>query len=264
MYYKCSRCQLKFKQKCQIIKHYNNKKICGCKDISIPNYNNIDKMRELSLIPLYDDEEKTDFNCNKCGKSFSNDFSMKRHIKSSCKKDIIISNENITNSKLNIGDNNLIDCPININFNFNINGFDEKWSIDHINDDVLSSIIINNKMYENLFTKLMENIENINIILNDDNGFVYMKNTNKPEEKKKEKIFNDIVEKLKIQLKDIVEFKKNKDITFKHFHNSFYYIQYFYMLYKQKDLQFNTFNEAFEKIIINNNDIAKQIFETNI
>lgn len=260
MYYKCVRCNLVCKQKGHIVKHYNNKQICAVKDITIPDYNDIEKMRNLSLIPQYDDEDIKEHSCKTCNKTFCNKFNLDRHVKSSCKKDNII--ENIKDSKLNLvnGDNNtcLIDCPINnYNINITLNGFDEKWSLDHISNDRLKLILIDYQMYEKLFEEIMKNINNINIILEDNNGTVYLKENKENQIKNKEQLLLDIVTKLKTQLKELAEIQKKNNMTLQHINATNLVIQLIYMQYIQKDSIFNNINDVIEKIIASKNDIAK-------
>jgi len=219
MYYSCIRCNEKFMKKDLLIRHFKNKRLCDCKDLTIVGLN-IDEYLKRSIIPKYDDEKETPHKCDACERSFSNKKYLFEHSKKYCKTKEILNTNTVSDSgdKNIVGNNNAnnsynTNCN-NVNINININGFDEKWNISHIPIENLLKIILSKNKFIFLLKEIVKNIENINVNIDEDsdNCFVYKKITNSYEKKDINDVVKETLFKLKNQLHEIINnYNNNND-----------------------------------------------------
>lgn len=206
-YFECKRCFYRCNQKSDMQRHINKKILCT-RIIESYKYD-IEKLRELSLIRIYDNEyesdDKSNHICFRCNKSFISNSSLKRHNMNYCKskseedkkcnkanicesKKINIENlnNNIDNSNTTINNttinNTTINNTINNNVNFNINitkSFDEDWDISNIDLNKKLILLLNNSKFTSTLENILENEVNLNVLIDktSDTGLVYLDNS---------------------------------------------------------------------------------------
>ena len=214
MYYKCKRCDYKCNMKGDMNKHLLRKKKCDHLTPESMKYTE-EEIINISNEPIYDDDDnkKKCIQCKKCSKLFTLANNMEHHMKTSCKgkkEDEKLNNnnsiniENIENVENLTNIENIYIENINISPTININlvGFDEKWNIDHIDENLKNTILMCNHKYTELLKETLENILNLNVIIdtNSEKGFVYNKGKKQFEKMDKNKIIEETVLKLKTQL----------------------------------------------------------------
>ena len=110
-------------------------------------------------------------------------------------------NNNIENQNITI--NNVIN--FNPVLNINIQDFKEDWKTDHITDMVKKVVFMCQNKFSSFLTEVLKNNENNNVVIdkNSLNGYVYNKETMEFEEKDKDYIIEETVEKIKNHLLDL-------------------------------------------------------------
>ena len=126
----------------------------------------------------------------------------------------------------------------NINVkNINLVGFDEKWNLSHIEDNLKFLFMFSEYKYTDLLKGILQNLINLNVVLDkySEKGFVYLNETKKFESREQSEIIEDTLHKLQEQLYEIYEqIRENKKIFFdrkilnkvvcdiKHKHNDYF------------------------------------------
>ena len=176
-YYECKRCFYTCKQKNDMIKHLNIKKICKK---SINSYKYSEKDEELyNLSLIKNNNNYNNIECTYCNKNYSTKSNLLQHINKYCKKkDVNNIKDKPFIDKSIIGNNNNIDNSItNINFNFNIiKSFDDNWSIDHLDNKDKLVLLLNNSKFTSTLENILENEVNLNVLIENNNCLVYKNN----------------------------------------------------------------------------------------
>ena len=164
-YYQCKRCLHKCKQKNDMYRHLNKKKICIriLESFQIYKSENDDQLYELSLVQVK--KQKTTF-CEFCNKYFYNTNNLKRHIDKYCSKKKYNKNENKNNNDLDNNSNNDSDN----NSDDNLDDDSDNNDADTNNDLYINKLTNNNNSGNNHKNKpniiINQNDKNINIINN--------------------------------------------------------------------------------------------------
>jgi len=165
-----------------------------------------DKLYELSLIKNVFNDDKKKFKCEKCFVTYSTNGNLKRHMNEYCKgvdsKNVVVNNNsnitnNIVNNITNNNTNNTNNNTNNINIVQFINPFNisSKWSTDHINVNEQYDILMKTKLlYSNTLEKILENDENLNLLIDKNNGIVY--NNDDLEKMELDKLYRLVIGKL--------------------------------------------------------------------
>ena len=170
--------------------------------------------------------------CEYCNKFFSEKYNLKKHQKRSCKglKKLELDKlNNMGNNKQDINNinNNLnIEKQVNIsnkttNSNniiiinqHNLEGFDDKWTTEHIDNYIRQMILLSDHKYTNLLDEILKNKSNLNVIMNNDQnyGLVYKNKDDMYVNMKVREIIDKSIEKLYEQLNIFYTELVNNDI----------------------------------------------------
>ena len=167
-HYLCKRCFHKCKQKNDMVKHLNNKKLC---EKSIESYKYSNKDEELYNLSLIKESiiQNNNLMCKNCNKCYTTRSNLNQHINNYCKKlnnNIIknIENDNNKNddkmNNKNENDNKTNNKNINDNFINNIGNN----NINNITDNSINNITDNS--INNITDNSINNITNISLNIN--------------------------------------------------------------------------------------------------
>jgi len=165
-----------------------------------------------------------------------------------------IQNQNITN---NITNN------ITIKFD-NLIEFNKDWDISHINEYELLKILFNPSKFTNFHEKILKNINNNNVVINDDStGFICTNQDNKKDYKeyKLDEIIENIMSKIHKQLKDISKALQkdfNDQEIIKVFEQTNYNLDIKYNDFNNSDTTKLNVNKLFSKILNDNKNTATE------
>jgi hypothetical protein len=228
-----------------MLKHLQKFKKCEHKSIDTLNLS--DKIIiEKSLLPIYSyNNNEKKYECKVCMKKYSCTKSLHRHNKTCTNNENIFDENNTENNKIknhsninienienfiNIENLNLFSTKnneikmkeikeklseINPNIsidninvkNINLVGFDEKWNLSHIDDNLKYLFMYSEYKYTDLLKEILQNIINLNVVLDkySEKGFVYLNETKKFESREQSEIVEDTLHKLQEQLYEIYE-----------------------------------------------------------
>ena len=209
-YFECQRCFYKSLKKSDMINHLNRVKKCEKQfhcfkysDEELYNLSLIRNDKKIKNIPLKENVEKNEdkkYVCEKCNLSLTTKGNLKRHVLNYCKpsekeKEIeknVINNSNNNNSNNN-NSNNVINNINNINIQI-VNPFNDKWSTEHIDIDEKYKIFQNKYIFNNTLEKILENDINLNVLIDNEIGYVY--NNNSLEKMDVKKLIRIVIEKI--------------------------------------------------------------------
>ena len=197
-YYECLRCKFKTKYKNDMRRHLD--RIVKCGKILDAYFYNDEELYLKSLTPIKEEviidnksvieEEKKEkvksdkiLNCEFCNKKFQSSYNVKRHQKTSCKKEDRNTIQNQNNTQNNI---------IIKSENGGLKSFYEDWSVEHIDNYLKMVMLLSKTKYTDFLTEVMKNKENLNVIIdkNSESGLVY---------KNKQEMY------VKLKMKEILE-----------------------------------------------------------
>ncbi len=223
-YYKCLRCNYKTCRYNDMKKHLSRKIKC-IQDIELHKYSD-DFVNEQSLLLKYkengDIEKKpviknNKIKCNNCNISFTKKSNLVRHLKKCVIEEVPISTEqqqphsnhieNHIESQYNIANQHNISTTNNViivNSN-NLCSFNEKWTIEHIDEYLRNNIFLSGTKYTDLLDEILKNKNNLNVIIDKDSnyGLVYKNEDELYVNMKVKEIIEKSMEKLYEQLNDL-------------------------------------------------------------
>jgi len=182
-------------------------KVNNHQNINIENIENIENFINIENLNLFSTENK------------NNEINMKE-----IKEKLSEINPNISMDNINVKNINLV-------------GFDEKWNLSHIQDNLKFLFMFSEYKYTDLLKEILQNLINLNVVLDkySEKGFVYLNETKQFESREQSEIIEDTLHKLQEQLYDIYEqIRENKKIFFdrkllnkvvcdiKHKHNDYF------------------------------------------
>ena len=217
-YYKCLRCNYKTYRYNDMRKHLNRKIKCT-QDIDSYKYDD-NFINEQSLLLKYkengDIEKKptSDDNkikCNNCNINFTKKSNLSRHLKN-CVIKVPVSTgppyiENHIESQYNIANQHNISTTNNViivNSN-NLRSFNEKWTIEHIDEYLRNNIFLSGTKYTDLLDEILKDKNNLNVIIEKDSnyGLIYKNEEELYVNMKVKEIIEKSMEKLYDQLNDL-------------------------------------------------------------
>jgi hypothetical protein len=203
------------------MKKHLNRKIKCTQDIDSYKYDD-NFINEKSLLLKYNEngdiEKKTTgddnkIKCNNCNISFTKKSNLLRHLKK-CVIEVPElqqpqSNhiENHIESQYNIANQHNISTTNNViivNSN-NLCSFNEKWTIEHIDEYLRNNIFLSGTKYTDLLDEILKNKNNLNVIIDKDSnyGLVYKNEDELYVNMKVKEIIEKSMEKLYEQLNDL-------------------------------------------------------------
>lgn len=235
--YICKKCDFTTKNKYDMLKHLNKKKICipsGIEKYNITDeYNKIESLKPIYIYDL--DNTENLYKCINCSKCLKTKKTLNNHIKN-CKimneitKNEIINMDKIEDIKEQTDKNNLTNITYNINNNINnitninfnpivnihLQDFKEEWKTDHIDEIVKKVILLCQNKFSNLLIEILKNDVNHNVVIdkNSINAYVYNKEKMDFELKNRELIIEETLSKLKYQLLSLTSEINNGLYTF--------------------------------------------------
>ena len=268
-YYECKRCLYRTNKIYNIKGHLNRINKCEKSPLNLFKYSD-EELYKLSLIKHINNdnndnnEDKKDdkkFICEKCNMNFTTKGNLKRHITNTCKnKDN--NNNTIYNGNVNNINGNVIN---NIQHNINIqliNPFKSEWSSDHIDVNDKYDILKNNYLYKTTLEKILENDTNLNVLIENEIGYVY--NNNSIDKMNVKDVVRRILEKINTTINNFCnEIKKSeidKDIDI--INEAVYISDVNFNNYRANN---NNFQDKAKKMITNiygnKSDKTRKIFE---
>lgn len=197
--YECDVCMRRYTTQKSLSRHNKNcTKIDNISNINIENYINIENLNVYSINEKEDNDTKNEIKENS-------------EIEKEMNREQLITPDLLENNKISIENMNIK------NININLVGFDEKWNLSHIEDNLKYLFMFSEYKYTDLLKEILENIINLNVILDkySEKGFVYLNETKKFESREQSKIIEDTIHKLQEQLYEITDkLKGNKKICF--------------------------------------------------
>jgi hypothetical protein len=274
MNYSCKRCGYETNFKANMKSHLDRLKKCS-KNISC-----IDKDdEELYNMSLNPNKSNNNIHCKICNKNYSRIDSYNRHLKNNkkCNSEKVnnITLNNISNSNITYGDT--INNNINNNINVYIIPFDNKWSIEHINNKDKCHIVSSLMKYTTLLNELLENDENLNVIVeeNTNEALIFKNNEDKYVNIKKKDLYSKTMKELKnilIEMTNEIINSNDSNINYStiiknSLKSELLTIMKKYEDYEKNNKVLNNANISLEKVFINKkNDaeiIAKKMIESN-
>jgi len=219
-YYKCLRCNYKTYRYNDMKKHLNRKIKCT-QDIDSYKYDD-NFINEKSLLLKYNEngdiEKKTTgddnkIKCNNCNMNFTKKSNLLRHLKK-CVIEVPeqqqpSSNhiENHIETQYNIANQHNISTTNNViivNSN-NLRSFNEKWTIEHIDEYLRNNIFLSGTKYTDLLDEILKDKNNLNVIIEKDSnyGLIYKNEEELYVNMKVKEIIEKSMEKLYEQLNDL-------------------------------------------------------------
>lgn len=185
-FYECARCNYRARRNSDMLRHLTRKIRCP-KNIDSYKYSD-EEIHNLSMTlqKNMDNIDICKLHCENCLKTFSRSDNLKKHMKTSCKKNqnnpinTVINIENKTQNNIGSNIENQTNNIIIINpANNNLTPFDNLWNIEHIDKYIRQVILLSDNKYTNLLDEILKNKENLNVIIekNGQYGLVY-KNEN--------------------------------------------------------------------------------------
>ena len=170
--------------------------------------------------------------CEYCNKLFSEKYNLRKHQKRSCKGLKKLELDKLNNIGGNKQDINNINNNLNIEKQVNISnqttnsgniiiinqnnleGFDDKWTTEHIDNYIRQMILLSDHKYTNLLDEILKNKSNLNVIMNNDQnyGLVYKNKDDMYVNMKVREIIDKSIEKLYEQLNIFYTELVNNDI----------------------------------------------------
>ena len=260
------------------IKHihntYNYEEIENLNIFQINNIHDINKKYLLNNIIKFNDEldinNLKEYQCFRCGYR-STKSNIQNHFEqnTNCKREITCPYTDIEIKILNEQQfiNNIQNQNItnNITIKFdNLIEFSKDWDISHINEYELLKILFNPSKFTNFHEKILKNINNNNVVINDDStGFVCTNQDNKKDYKeyKLDEIIENIMDKIHKQLKNISEALQkdfNDQDIIKVFEQTNYNLDIKYNDFNESDATKLNVNKLFSKILNDNKNTAME------
>ena len=195
------------------------------------NEANVD-INNLNSLEIQNTTSENGVQCEYCNKLFSEKYNLRKHQKRSCKGLKKLELDKLNNTGGNKQDINNINNNLNIEKQFNISnqttnsgniiiinqnnleGFDDKWTTEHIDNYIRQMILLSDHKYTNLLDEILKNKSNLNVIMNNDQnyGLVYKNKDDMYVNMKVREIIDKSIEKLYEQLNIFYTELVNNDI----------------------------------------------------
>ena len=202
-------------------------------NIHIPSNNEANiEINNLNSLEIQNTNPENGVQCEYCNKLFSEKYNLRKHQKRSCKGLKKLELEKLNNTGGNKQDINNINNNLNIEKQVNISnqtnnssniiiinqnnleGFDDKWTTEHIDNYIRQMILLSDHKYTNLLDEILKNKSNLNVIMNNDQnyGLVYKNKDDMYVNMKVREIIDKSIEKLYEQLNIFYTELVNNDI----------------------------------------------------
>ena len=195
------------------------------------NEANVD-INNLNSLEIQNTTTENGVQCEYCNKLFSEKYNLRKHQKRSCKGLKKLELDKLNNTGGNKQDINNINNNLNIEKQVNISnqttnsgniiiinqnnleGFDDKWTTEHIDNYIRQMILLSDHKYTNLLDEILKNKSNLNVIMNNDQnyGLVYKNKDDMYVNMKVREIIDKSIEKLYEQLNIFYTELVNNDI----------------------------------------------------
>ena len=195
------------------------------------NEANVD-INNLNSLEIQNTTSENGVQCEYCNKLFSEKYNLRKHQKRSCKGLKKLELDKLNNIGGNKQDINNINNNLNIEKQVNISnqttnsgniiiinqnnleGFDDKWTTEHIDNYIRQMILLSDHKYTNLLDEILKNKSNLNVIMNNDQnyGLVYKNKDDMYVNMKVREIIDKSIEKLYEQLNIFYTELVNNDI----------------------------------------------------
>ena len=195
------------------------------------NEANVD-INNLNSLEIQNTTSENGVQCEYCNKLFSEKYNLRKHQKRSCKGLKKLELDKLNNTGGNKQDINNINNNLNIEKQVNISnqttnsgniiiinqnnleGFDDKWTTEHIDNYIRQMILLSDHKYTNLLDEILKNKSNLNVIMNNDQnyGLVYKNKDDMYVNMKVREIIDKSIEKLYEQLNIFYTELVNNDI----------------------------------------------------
>jgi len=197
------------------------------------NDKNNNTIQETNSIEIQNTNPENRIQCEFCNKFFSEKYNVRKHQKRSCKGLKKLELDKLNNLGINKQDINNINNNLNIEKQVNISnktnnsnniiiinqhnleGFDNKWTTEHIDNYIRQMILLSDHKYTNLLDEILKNKSNLNVIMNNDQnyGLVYKNKDDMYVNMKVREILDKSIEKLYEQLNIFYTELVNNDIV---------------------------------------------------
>ena len=187
---------------------------------------------DINILEIQNTTTENGVQCEYCNKLFSEKYNLRKHQKRSCKGLKKIELDKLNNIGGNKQDINNINNNLNIEKQVNISnqttnsgniiiinqnnleGFDDKWTTEHIDNYIRQMILLSDHKYTNLLDEILKNKSNLNVIMNNDQnyGLVYKNKDDMYVNMKVREIIDKSIEKLYEQLNIFYTELVNNDI----------------------------------------------------
>ena len=187
---------------------------------------------EINSLEIQNTTTENGVQCEYCNKLFSEKYNLRKHQKRSCKGLKKLELDKLNNIGGNKQDINNINNNLNIEKQVNISnqttnsgniiiinqnnleGFDDKWTTEHIDNYIRQMILLSDHKYTNLLDEILKNKSNLNVIMNNDQnyGLVYKNKDDMYVNMKVREIIDKSIEKLYEQLNIFYTELVNNDI----------------------------------------------------
>ena len=187
---------------------------------------------DINILEIQNTTTENGVQCEYCNKLFSEKYNLRKHQKRSCKGLKKLELDKLNNIGGNKQDINNINNNLNIEKQVNISnqttnsgniiiinqnnleGFDDKWTTEHIDNYIRQMILLSDHKYTNLLDEILKNKSNLNVIMNNDQnyGLVYKNKDDMYVNMKVREIIDKSIEKLYEQLNIFYTELVNNDI----------------------------------------------------
>ena len=187
---------------------------------------------DINILEIQNTTTENGVQCEYCNKLFSEKYNLRKHQKRSCKGLKKLELDKLNNTGGNKQDINNINNNLNIEKQVNISnqttnsgniiiinqnnleGFDDKWTTEHIDNYIRQMILLSDHKYTNLLDEILKNKSNLNVIMNNDQnyGLVYKNKDDMYVNMKVREIIDKSIEKLYEQLNIFYTELVNNDI----------------------------------------------------